>query len=803
MKHLSTIAALALFSLTTVNCTPVDTTATDTARRAATPEEYKTQKVSILRDAYGVPSVTGQTDEAAMYGLGWVSAQDRLYQMNVTMLVAQGRTAEYFGNDNGQLKADKKARITGIWHAAQKTAEQMDPKTVALLQAYAKGVNDYAASHASDLHPQFAATGLTPQRWTPAHSIAAWRAITGAYSTSGLNEGERLEEFEADVDEFGEEQAIESWLDFHRGDPEAGVVQAEDLTDDYIREVNEYAASMGYNGERSTSWGYTGEDVPHFSHAYALAGTRTTTGEAILVSDPQVPVLMPAFWYEFHIQSPSFSARGIGAPGTPGVAIGFNESVAWGITAGSGDQADLFRLKTDRAAAGHYIIDGVEYPIETVEEEILIAGGSSSSVLFRTSQWGPVVTDLLDPDLQHEYALRNVNWADGDRSTLEGMFGMMRAHSLDELKSALDDWRAPVVNLIAADAEGDVYYSLIGGIPVRAQNAPLGGMIAQDGSTNDSAWQDIMPHRVLPQVTSPASGTVYSGNHRAAGAWYPLPLGTPVATGGHSNRSRRLRDLLETGRTFSPRELITDVQLDCVDPAREGVVRLGRHIAQVAPGSMSGKARNVLALLDDWYLDGATMLTDQDTVLLASRLQVNFRVGLTGAELQTQYGGGGGGMNLFLDHMFAELADNPRFKPEPLAIAYIESVLTDALDNVSPNQDTWRDTYLDEKAIQNMEYHKMFNKLEAGDGSSYTTEPLPCAHGNSIWAQPSQSYSHVVDFADSGLSVLPPGNSEHSGPGLTNQSKLWVNGRFKPAPADLRSIAAGAVSTETLSYSNK
>jgi len=744
--------------------------------------------------------VTGETDEAAMYGLGWASAADRLLQMNINALSAQGRTAEFFGNDNGELNNDKKARITGAWRSAQRTARRIDAETLSLLQAYSDGVNDFVARNPDGIHTRFAALSMTPQRWTPAHSIAAWRAMTGAYSTSALNEADKLVEFEADVEEFGEDVAIETWLDIDYGDPEAGVVQASDLTEEYIDAVNRYAESMGYGDGLGTGWGYDGDDAPHFSHAFALSGDRTTTGDAVLVSDPQVPVMMPSFWYEFQVRSPSFSARGIGTPGSPGVAIGFSESVAWGVTAGAGDQADLFRLDTEGAPEGNYILDGRNRPIYTVEEEILVAGGSTRTVEFRRSVWGPIVTDLLDDDLEHEYALRNVNWADRGRTTIQGMFGMMQATSLDELKAAVDDWRAPVVNLIAADSEGSVYYSVIGGIPVRSTASPLGGMVAQDGSTSSNNWQDIMPHDVLPQVTNPAKGMVYSANHRAAGEWYPLPLAYPVATDGHTHRSRRLRDLLDNDRIFSPKDVLEDVQHDCVDPGRLGLVRVGRHISSAVPGGLSSDAIETLQALENWYAEGGPMLTGTDSVLLASELSLFFRLGSTGSEMQDIYGGGAPGMTLFLDDMDAQIARDPDFVPSDEVVSYIDQVLVDALADVPRDRREWDATYEEEVAIQSIEYLRMYNGISAGRGLNYTSDPLPCASGNSIWAQPSQSYSHFVDFGGDRLSVHPLGNTEHRGDALLVEADLWVNGEFKPAPVTSGEISASTVSLLRLNY---
>ena len=755
-----------------------------------------TEAATIHRDAYGVPHVVADSDEAAFYGLGWASAQDRLYQMNVIALTVQGRLAEHFGDVDGMLASDEHARIVGSWRAAQRKALGLDAETHALLAAYADGVNAWVSAH-PDRGPLFATSTVTPQRWTVAHCLAAWHELADGYAGSALGEAAGRVAFEADVARLGRDRAIALWRDkLDGGQPDHGVVQLDDLDRGYVDAVNRYAASLGFDGDdvNPPTIGGTG---PHFSHAYAVSGRRTEDGGALLVADPQLPVTLPSVWQEVALSSPGFSVRGVVTPGSPAIAIGASDAVAWGVTAGAGDQADLYRLSPG-SRADRYTIDGVEHDMEVHVETIEVLGGASVEVTYRGTRWGPVVTDLLD-DPDADYALATVLLTEDDRDTAQGMIGMMGARDLDTFKAALDGWRSPNVNLVAADAVGNIYYSLIGAIPLRAHTAPLSGWVAQLGDTEDNAWLDIIPHALMPQVTNPGSGAVYSANHRPAGAWYPLPLSLPINAGGHSHRSARLRDQLDNDRVFSMDALLDEVQNDCVDGSRQRLVAFAAHVVDAAPGAMSVEAERLVQTLRDWSQTGS-MASDVLEAWPAAKLLLSFREAQTGPALAKAYGTGAGGLVAWLDDMEARLADDPRYVPDRDGVAYLDLLFRDASDAISLPSSDWIETWQAETATMVLDYHVDLDGMRTAPEWSIATDVLPCAFGNTIWSQRSQSYSLAVDFAAQPQSLLPPGHHElRAEPALQSERSNWQDGRFKPAPIARDEIERISVSAEIVS----
>jgi penicillin amidase len=761
-------------------------------------------EVTITRDAYGVPHVRAATDAAAFYGLGWASAEDRLLQMNASLLTAQGRLAEVFGPMH--VERDQRARAYGFWRHALAVEATIDPGTLELLQAYADGVNAWVAEHPGDLNPVFAELGLEPQTWTPACSLAVWYRTADLFSNDPLDKAAAWEAFGELVEEVGLDAAIAATLqDQHGGNPSAGVVQQGDVADDVQQAIDDYAAAMGYGSSMAAPppWQYTHE-APEFSHAWAVAGDRTSTGAPLLVSDPQVKVLAPNFLYEWSIEGETVHARGASVAGAIGLLIGYTPGVAWGLTAAGLDSRDLFELRmTDET---HYTVDGVEHEIEEETETIAVAGGQAREVRYRSSVWGPVITDLLSDDVRGEYALKGTPFSAPDRDPAVALVAMMRARTIDELWAATESWSTPSANLVAAEQGGDVFYTVIGDIPLRSLQSPLGGMIAQDGSSTGFDWLDVIPREVRPWVRNPVQGYVLSGNHRVAGDWYPLPLGVGVGAVGDTIRSRRLKETLATlPAVASPQEIVDTTQWDCVNTAQRDLVALGAHIAAVQPGRLSPDADSLVAELGDWLAGGGSKLTDAPGVSLADRIDLQFRVQQTGPVLDAQFGGGQGGLSHFLDTMMAEIAADPQVVLGDEVVAYVDATLAQAWDAATMHGSIAMgdEAYADTTASPVMSYLVAPDLPQTGIDITYAAPTLQCADGDTIWSQIGETYTQVVDLADVDASgtLLGPGN--HEGPEgelWTAQESLWAGGTLKVAPLGAAAIEAIAQDTTTLVY---
>ncbi|MBL4688973.1 MAG: penicillin acylase family protein [Nannocystaceae bacterium] len=750
--------------------------------------------VEIRRDGHGVPHILADTDAGALYGLGYATAQDRLLQMSVSVLVAQGRVAEFFGED--YFEQDKKFRLMGHWRHAERMAPTLDAEHQELLQAYADGVNAWVLANPDAVNPQFAALGLDVPSWTPVHSLAVWYRVSDLFTNDVTSKAQGLVDFEAEVAAVGLQQAIaNAGANAKPGNTQAAVVQSSDVPQEVQDAIAGYAAKMGY-GEQSqvTAPHNYGHVTPKFSHAWVMSGDRTSTGESVLVSDPQVPVTSPAFMYEWAIVGDAIHARGVSPAGVPGLLIGYTPTVAWGLTAAGIDSRDLYRLEmTD---SEHYTVDGVEHALTSETEMILIAGGQGREVHYRESTWGPVITDLI-PGVPGEFAMKGLPFSATERDPFVAMVAMMRSKDIDDVRAAVEQWTTPSANLLVAGPGGSIFFTVIGDIPLRSIASPLGGKIAQDGSATEYDWADVIPQQFRPWVLDPAAGSLLSANHRSVGDWYPLPLGAGQGGGGDSIRSRRLRELLEAlPPTMDPATVLDDVQWDCVNVARRDLVALGAHIRSVQPGRLSESTINLLDHLDAWQTAGGSMLTEQAGVYLASRISVKFRVQQTGPEINAQYGGGQVGLSLFLDDMMAQIADDSSYVPSNEVMSYVQTELAAAWSAATasmPDPEQWDAVYANTTTTPTLEYLSGLDLQGSDFGPALQSPTLACADGNTIWSQRAQSYTQHVHLGsvDDSRTVLPPGNTEVGQSELFgSQLDTWAEGSLKSAALSVSAIQA-------------
>jgi penicillin amidase len=385
------------------------------------------------------------------------------------------------------------------------------------------------------------------------------------------------------------------------------------------------------------------ETGPRFSHAWVVGGSRTTTGAPVLISDPQTPVRNPSLLYEFHIKGATFNARGVGVAGSPIVLIGFNETVAWGMTALGADQADLFVLETDAERPNEYQVDGEWRAIETREETIQVKDGRPVNLTFKRSHLGPIVTPLVDARPGDEVALKRIPLVDRDRDTIQGGIAMMRARDIGEFRRALEGWRYPSANVVYGDKSGAIGYIALAAIPIRSPSAIDGGHVAHDGSTSAGDWRAILPYDLLPQMTNPARGYVMSANHRPIASFYPIPIGVSTGAMGDTDRSYRLRELLEARERFTPEDVLA-THMDSVNAIKRDIARFGFHLRDAQGGAhLEEETLRCLEYLEGWRAAGEKLDLSIPGAEILTLMPLAFRQNFEAARV---YGGGFSGLAL-------------------------------------------------------------------------------------------------------------------------------------------------------------
>jgi len=742
--------------------------------------------VALLRDERGVVHVFGASDRATLYGAGYACARDRLVQMHWTRRAAQGRLAELVGLQTGSVETtlahDLRQRHTGLYRHALEVAPTLDARTRKLLEAYCAGVDAAVAEMGGVLPAPFAGQVFEP--WTPADCLAVWDRLATLFQPFPADEVKARHDFDTALATLGDlEAAVAAVAPLSILDESAAVVLEQDVPPGVRAKIAQYAEQMVPPGPIAPA---TAEG-PKFSQAWAVSRSRSASGKAVLVSDPQTRVSLPSLWYEQRLRGRSFDARGVGVAGCPGFLIGWTPRVAWGVTALGADQADLFRLDTSDVPPGSYRVDGQVVPFETATEALLVAGGPSQELLLRRSLFGPVVTELLPDALPgEEYALAAVPQGDPSGHTVESLLAMLRARGVKGLRKAAAGWRAPGVHLVAADRRGRILYQMLAGIPLRSGLTPLAGFVAQDGDTAAAAWLESVPYELLPSVRDPEAGVLFSANHLPVGDWYGIPLHIGTGGTGDNSRSWRLRELLvgAAGGPPAPELLAPEdvraMRYDVVNPWRREIVRIGLAM-QAAGAALSPTAQAALDILGPWREAGARSLVGEPGYAVAHQLGTGFRKE-DAPELVPIYGGSSGGLSYFLKSLGARLdaGGEPRFAPAE--VAWIDASLARgvlacaAFFGADPAG--WDAGFAASNAAFALPYGASlegFGSLAPSLDKSFG--PLTLPDGGALSGQRSQSYTQCVDFADPDQSraLLPVGVSEDPASSHhTDQAAAWL-----------------------------
>jgi penicillin G amidase len=744
-------------------------------------------KVEIIRDQRGVANVFAETDAGAMYGAGYAHAEDRAFQMYFKLRLIQGRAAETLGDikkasgNDTALQSDRRMRTLGFYRAAQRAAENLEPESRFLLEAYSRGVNDYIRGNREKLLYLFEKYGVEPEPWTPADCIASWWHVGQFFAGNGLGDLANYYSLKEPAGARGGRDVRQP--DVLVVDDSAAVVQESDVSEEWVKRVREFADRYGAKPVPTRA-----VEGPKFSHAWVVGGKKTTTGASVLVSDPQVPVFNPSLFYELHVKGKTFNSRGVGVAGNPMFLIGFSEQVAWGLTALGGDQADLFLLKTDGQRPNEYQFEEEWLKMDVRTETILVKGGQPEEIVVRETRFGPVVTAFASGARPgDEVSLKMIPLYETERQTFRAGLGMMRARSVREVLKAVDDWDFPTANIVIGDQAGGIAYTVLGSFPIRSSAALSWGAAAHEGSSAHFDWQAILPAELAPQVVNPAAGYLLSANHRPVASFYPIQLGSGTGTSGDSNRSVRIRERLEMKSTFAPEDVL-DIHYDTVNANKRDIVAFGYHLRDTLKTGLSPDSLKALAYLEDWFQNGARSEWSSAGTEVILNMPGMFREANT--EAAGIYGGGASGLVSFTRIVKARIAARPDAPLAEAERAYIDQNLTlgwqNCLRKYGEDVTRWHELARREQLERKIAYFGSLDGYPSLDPSKdLRMPPLITTDGSTILSQTSQAYTQFVPLhdTDAARSILPVGNSEHpDSPYHRVNYESWAKGELHPAP---------------------
>ncbi len=536
--------------------------------------------VEVVYDDRLVPHIFAEHDVDAAYVQGFITAKHRLWQMEFQTHAAAGRVSEVAGPR--PIPLDKKMRGLGIPNAARNTTEAWEKSPYyPMLEAYSNGVNAYINSLSNKSLPlEYKVMGYKPEAWSPYKTALLLKNM--AYT---LSIREKDIEMTNALNHFGKETFDELY-------PLWNPKQSPIIPKGTKWETNHTQI------DKSTSYNSIDEVVPFTpfkkpykgigSNNWALSGKKTASGNPILCNDPHLSMTLPSIWYELQITSPSFNVYGVSLPGAPGIIIGFNEDIAWGVTNVGHDVADWFTIKWKDDSRTEYLLDGKYIKAELKIEEYKIKGQPSVYDTIRYTHWGPVVYN--DPSkTKFDLALK---WKGHEGSDeMSTFYELNKAKNYNDYVSALSTYECPAQNFVfASKNEGDIGLWVQGKFASKENNI---GRFVQDGTTVANDSNESIPHRSNPHVKNPDRGFVSSANQHSTDPSYPY-----YYHGNFENyRSRTINGMLDAMDGVTPADM---QKMQYNSYSLEAEEALPQLITKVDKSSLTKKELEYFKLLENW-----------------------------------------------------------------------------------------------------------------------------------------------------------------------------------------------------------
>lgn len=509
-------------------------------RRPPLREEHQLKGISntvtITRDPYGIPRISAETARDLFFGFGYIMAEDRLFQMDLNRRAALGRLSELVGDQpvgsQGVPYPLRRLRLPQIdlfWRAlgfgriAEREVTLLSPEAKGVLEGFTDGVNACIEAMVQEgrLPLECMLLGYRPDPWRSEDSLAVGKLVGWTLSLSLQTD--------LALGLFADDPVLKRLLPFS---PEAGPSILGDGLSRSVRELLDL--------ERTSRNVSGGEGPALGSNSFVVAGRRSATGRPILANDPHLPFALPPFWYQVILDGGGFQVAGGAMPGIPGVLIGMNPFIAWGMTNGMIDDADLYVETLHPKEPGRYRVGDDWRPMKVAVERIRVRGEERPrEVSLRSVDHGgvdcPLISDLLT-DQQEGQAL-SLRWTGFEPSQgLDALLEMNRARNLEEFQEALRLFAVPPQNIVYADREGNIAYFLAGWIPRRAKAGD--GLVPMDGSSGEHEWQGRLSFEELPKAINPKEGFLATANEKIAPGFEGHLFEPPY-------RSARIRQLLQ------------------------------------------------------------------------------------------------------------------------------------------------------------------------------------------------------------------------------------------------------------------
>jgi penicillin amidase len=535
-------------------------------------------EVEVLRDANGIPHIFAASRDDAYFALGFVHAQDRLWQMEARRRIGAGRLSEILGPRT--IKTDRFFRTLGIARVAERNVAALDSETRAALVAYAAGVNAFLAGRRGLLPPEFLLLGApAPEAWRPADSIVVLKLMALRLSRNWRNEMLRARL----ARRLSAAQIEELWPPY----PDDGPVA-----------LPAFAPPDGAKLYRrlplDALWARTPPGAPGGvgSNNWVVAGGRSETGKPLLANDTHLGLSAPGTFYLAHLNAPGLNVVGATLPGLPLVVLGRNDRVAWGFTNTSPDTQDLFIERVDPGDESRYLAPGGSRPFTTRREIIRVDGADDVILTVRESRHGPIISDVSSSaaDVTQTGEALAFAWTalrDDDLTPQAGL-KLTRARDWTGFVAALRDYHGPQQNIVYADVDGNIGFYAPALVPIRKSGD---GRAPVPGWTGEHDWIGFVPFEALPHAFNPANGRIVTANNKIVPDSYPYLITRDWEA---SYRARRITELIDRRPRHTP-ESFREIQADVTSLMARDMLP---HLLRARPGTEAARAAR--ALVEGW-----------------------------------------------------------------------------------------------------------------------------------------------------------------------------------------------------------
>lgn len=503
------------------------------------------QPVDIHWDEFGVPHIYATNEHDLYKAFGYAHAQDRLWQMTLSQIAAEGRFAEFFGEE--LLPFDEYQRTLGFWRMAKKLErEVISEEERAILQAYSDGVNAFIEQNGNRLPIEFALSGMEPIKWTPTRTLAITRLMAWELNMSWWSEVM----YNYLKSSLSPEKFAELRLGWSDDQPTT-------LNDDESIGLTTAALMPMLQQEVDKRKLLNIEGTHVGSNAWVIDASKTNTGYPMLAGDPHLGLDMPGKWYEVHLNLNGKNVSGVTLAGIPGIVLGQNEEMAWSFTSIMADDTDFFLEKTDPNDRGRYVVDSasvgqVAYQsFEKIKEIIKVKDGDEQVLEVRYTKHGPVISDIYpNEELVKDHVI-SMKWTGHELSNeFRTMYQMNWANTFQDFKDALDHYGVPGMNFMYGDKEGNIAMFSTAKLPIRTGDK----VVMRRGWEPEDDWQGFIPREEMPSIINPEKGWIANANNKLTTDNYPHYIATFWEP---PSRIQRIVERLSTTQTLTQEDVVS------------------------------------------------------------------------------------------------------------------------------------------------------------------------------------------------------------------------------------------------------